>query len=101
MENTYVVYCEEYYFSMNTFSTILKKNVYNVSYNQENADNIKSMMGEVLQKTIDNGEINANNEMLTSYDIKTICLDGKYSLEEAKKIVINDDYTWGKSGKSK
>jgi hypothetical protein len=59
------------------------------------------MMGEVLQKTIDNGEINANNEMLTSYDIKIICLDGKYSLEEAKKIVINDDYTWRKSGKSK
>ena len=43
---------------------------------------------EFKQKTIDNGEINANNEMLTSYDIKIICLDGKYSLEEANKLPI-------------
>jgi saccharopine dehydrogenase-like NADP-dependent oxidoreductase len=101
MDNTYVVYCEEYYFSMNTFSTILKKRVYNVSYNQESAEEVKSMMEEIMQKNVDLSEINANNEMLTTYDIKIVCLEGKYSLDEAKAIVINNDYTWGKTGKSR
>ena len=39
--------------------------------------------------------------MLTTYQIDTICLEGKLSIEEAKKSVMDDDYTWGKVGKSK
>jgi len=101
MNNTYVVYCEEYYFNLNTFSTILRKKVYNVSYNQESAEEVKSMMEEVLQKSMDSGEINANNGILTTYSIKVICLDGVYSIDEAKQMVIDDDYTWGKVGKRK
>lgn len=101
MENTYVVYCEEYYFSMNTLSTILRKNVYNVSYDQESADKVQMMLDEVLKKSVEASEINANNEILTAYKIETACLDGKLSIEEAKSVVINDDYTWGKVGRRK
>ena len=97
MENTYVVYSEEYYFSMNTFSTALRKNVYSVSYNEESAEEVKNMMEETLQKSVENGEINANNEMLTTFDVKVISLEGKLSLEDAKKMAVNGDYTWGRS----
>lgn len=47
MDNTYVVYSEEYYFSMKTFSTILRKQVYTVSYNQDEAEEVRRMMEEV------------------------------------------------------
>ena len=50
MEKTYVVYSEEYYFSINILSTVLRKKVYNVSYNQESAEEVKTMMEEVLKK---------------------------------------------------
>lgn len=101
MENTYVVYCEEYYFSLNTFSTILKKKVYNVSENLEVAEEIKNTMDTILQKSVDSKEIDANNEIITTYEIKVICLEGNYSIEEARNLVINDDYTWGKVGNKK
>ena len=98
---TYVVYAEEYYFSLKTFSTVLKKNVYNVSYNQEAAEEVKAMLEEAFQKRVDAGEVNANNEILTTYTIEVKCLDEKLSLTEASKRVIDDDYTWGKVGSSK
>ena len=101
MENTYVVYSEEYYFSMNTLSTVLRKNVYNVSYNQESAEEVKIMLEEALKKSVEASEINSNNEMLTAYKIETVCLDGKLSIEEAKSAVIDDDYNWGKVGRSR
>ena len=101
MDKTYVVYCEEYYFSMNTMSTVLRKKVYNVSYNMDEAEEVKSMMEEVLNKSVEAAEVNANNEMITTYNIKIIDLGGKLSVEDASKAVINDDYTWGKVGMSK
>ena len=97
MENTYVVYSEEYYFSMNTFSSVLKKNVYNVTYNEDSASEVKNMIEDTLQKTVEAGDINANNEMLTTFEVKVIPLEGKYSIEDAKKMVVNGDYTWGRS----
>ena len=101
MENTYVVYAEEYYFSLMALSTILKKRIYNISYDKESAEEVKDMMEEVLKKLCESSEINANKEILTTYSIKTICLEGKLSFKEARETVINDDYTWGKVGKSK
>ena len=86
---------------MNALSTIMRKNVYNVSYNQESAEEVKSMMEEILQNVVDSSKVNNNNEMLLSYGIKVVCLDGKYSIDEAKSMVIDDDYTWGKVGKNR
>ena len=97
MENTYVVYSDEYYFSLNSFSTVLKKRVYHVSYNMDSAEEVKSMMEEVLQKTVDAASFNSNREMLTAYDIKVVTLEGKHSIEEAKELVVDDDYTWGRA----
>ena len=101
MDKTYVVYCMEYYFNCNFLSTNLKKRVYNVMYNVESAEEIMQMIKEGLQKIVDSGELNANNEILTSYDVKVITLDGKFSIDEAREKVINDDCTWGKVGHSK
>ena len=101
MEKTYVVYSEEYYFSMNVLSTVLRKKVYNVSYNQESAEEVKTMMEEVLKKSVEAAEVNANNEMLTAYKIEIVCLDKRLSIEEAKSAVIDDDYTWGRIRKSR
>ncbi len=98
---TYVVYSEEYFLSMNTLSTVLRKKVYNVAYDSETAEEIKKMMEEVLQRTVNEAKINANNEMLTAYDIKVICLEGELTIDEAKASVIDDDYTWGKVEKNK
>ena len=99
MDNTYIVYSEEYYLNLNTLSPVLKKKVYNVSYDEESAEEVKNMMSEVLQNNVDIAEINANNEILTTYNIKVIRLSGKLSIETAKKVVIDDDYTWGKVGR--
>ena len=95
MENTYVVYVEEYYFSVNTLSTILRKKVYNVSYSREAAEEVKAMIEESLKKSVASGELNANNEMLTTYQADVRCLEGRLTIEESKAAVINDDYTWG------
>ena len=58
-------------------------------------------MSETLQKEVDDGELNANYEILTTFSIKTIPLEGHLTIDEAKAKVINDDYTWGKVGSSK
>ena len=98
MNNTYVVYTEEYYFSLNTFSSLLRKKVYNISYNKESAEEIKELMEESLQELLNSSDINSNNEILTTYKIEIICLDGILSFDDARAAVINDDYTWGKVG---
>ena len=100
MDVTYVVYSEEYYFSMNTFSTGMRKRIYNIAYDEESAKDVERLVKDALQKTVDSGELNANNEMLTTFHVEIIQLDKKCSLEEAKKEVLNDDFTWGKTGKN-
>ena len=101
MGSTYVVYSEEYYLSISSLRTILRKKIYTVSYSKEEADEVKDMMEEVLKKSVKEAELNDNNEMLTTYKIETICLDGKLTKEEAEEAIIDDDYTWGKVGNSK
>ena len=96
MENTYVVYSEEYYFSVKELRTILKKRVYTVTQNEEDANEIRDMMEEVLKNDLYHP--NNNNEMLTAYDMKIITLEGVLSSDDAKSMVINDDFTWGKVG---
>ena len=81
---------------MRSLSTVLRKHVYTVSYDKESAEEVKNMMEEVLQKESDAGKLNANNEMLTAFGIQVVCLDGKLSIDEAKQMVISDDYPWGK-----
>ena len=92
MKKTYVVFCEEYYFSMNSLSTVLKKKIYNVSYSFKTAEEIRKTMKKTLDSFIDDGELNVKNEILSAYNIRTICLDDKYSFDEAEKIVLNGDY---------
>lgn len=53
-------------------------------------------MDETLRNTIASGEINAKNEMLTAYNLETVCLEGQHSIDEAKQLIIDDDYTWEK-----
>jgi hypothetical protein len=101
LDKTYVVYSEEYYFSAIKFGTILRKRVYSVSYDEEEAQEVNEIMNAALQQTVDEGGLNANNEILTAFSIKTIPLDGRLSIEDAKCKVIDDDYTWGKVGKAK
>ena len=97
MDKTYVLYSEEYYFSMNSFSTIMRKNVYNVTYNGEAAEELREVIEESLSKAVEAGELNDKNEILSAYEVKTVALDGKLSIDEAKQMVINDDYSWGKT----
>jgi len=101
MEETYVVYCEEYYFNCNYLKTILKKKVYNVSYEEKSAEEVLSLIEEVNERIKEKHELNANNEILVSYSCKIIKLEGHKSIEEATNAVINDDYTWGKVGSQK
>ena len=98
-DKTDVVYSEEYYFDLKVMQTVLKKRVYNVSPNPEAATEVKEMMAESLQATVDAGEMNADLEMLTTFSINVISLEGNLTKEEAEAQVIDDDYTWGKVGK--
>lgn len=99
-EKTYVVYSEEYYFDLKVMQTVLKKRVYNVSPSSEVATEVKEMMQESLQATVDAGEMNADLEMLTTFSINVVSLEGTLTKEEAEAQVIDDDYTWGKTGKT-
>lgn len=98
-DKTYVVYSEEYYFDLKVMRTVLKKKVYNVSPNPEIAAEVKEMMASSLQATVDSGEMNADYEMLTTFSINVVSLEGILTKEEAEAQVINDDYTWCKVGK--
>ena len=101
MEKTYVVYSEEYYFSVKALSTALRKNVYNVSPNKEDAEEVKYILESVLENMRNNAKVNANDELLTAYHVDLITLEGKYSINEAKDMVIDDDYTWGHVSKNR
>ncbi len=101
MDNTYVVYSEEYYFSGVKFRTIMRKKVYTVTYDETEAQEVCDLMNSTLQQQLDAGEVNDNYEILTTFSVKTIPLEGHLSIDEAKSMVVDDDYTWGKVGKAK
>ena len=90
MENTFVVYSEEYYFDKKKLSASLKKKVYNVSSSKEDSEKIKEKMIESLHKQLD--VTNDNDEMLTTFDVKVIKLEGKHTKETAQTANINGDY---------
>lgn len=83
---TYVVYGKEYFFCMNTLTTIEKQNVYNIASSLNEALEIKESLEDMLTNSI--SSMNSKREMLTAFDLDVIELEGNLSLEEAKEQAL-------------
>lgn len=84
---TYVVYGKEYFFSMNTLTTIEKQNVYNIASSLNEALEIKESLEDMLANSV--SSMNSKREMLTAFDLDVIELEGNLSLEEAKEQALS------------